>query len=340
MSETSKRIVIVGAGAMGVATGYHLSLAGAEITYLVRPASLSKLPSTLTLYSYDDGENHRFGGYQVISDAAKMADINPDFVLLTLDGASLSNDEGKALLAQIGAAIHNTDATLIMGAVGIGLRELTVEATGLPDDRVISGMIALVAYKTAGVDLPVHEPTDPAKLKAADFAFRHLNEGGFLLESRNEKAAARFAEVFDKSGIGKCFVVPSDEFGVQTRGIMPIFITSQILGWPTPDALYADALWPITVEAVRAIQGLPEHGEAGKAAAGGTNAEGLAGIWGYLSSAALPLDWQAFNAYHHGEKVNSADVQLLKACIERGKAGGHDMSAVQEIVVKWEARHG
>ncbi|MET9462926.1 2-dehydropantoate 2-reductase N-terminal domain-containing protein [Streptomyces canus] len=43
--------MLVGAGAMGVITGYQLQLACAEVTFLVRPARVEKLSRPQTLYS-------------------------------------------------------------------------------------------------------------------------------------------------------------------------------------------------------------------------------------------------------------------------------------------------
>ncbi|MFE1841200.1 2-dehydropantoate 2-reductase N-terminal domain-containing protein [Streptomyces sviceus] len=43
-------VLLVGAGAMGVITGYQLQLACAEVTFLVRPARVEKLSRPQTLY--------------------------------------------------------------------------------------------------------------------------------------------------------------------------------------------------------------------------------------------------------------------------------------------------
>ena len=48
-------VLIVGAGATGLPIGYHLALAGADITYLVRPGRKAALDSRPPLYCYDDG---------------------------------------------------------------------------------------------------------------------------------------------------------------------------------------------------------------------------------------------------------------------------------------------
>jgi len=322
---------------MGVLAGYHLGLGGAQIAYLVRPARAARLPETLSLYSYDDARTHRFGDYAVITDPARIAELRPDFVVVTLDGAALTGAEGMDMLSAIGTAIRPDDTTLIIGSLGIGLRERVVAASGLPEHRVILGGLTMLAHQADAAILPIHAPTDPSQLQAADFAFRHLNDGGFRLEDRNLEAAVRFAAIFDRSGIGKCAIMSPDEFGVQSRGIMPLFIACQILDWPDADALYANPLWPIAVDAVRAIQGLAEHGAAGKTAAAGLTSERLAGVWNYLTAAALPLDWQGFNAFHHGSKINASDIRLLRDCVEWGDAEHRDMKAVKQIIARWEA---
>ena len=64
------RILIVGAGAMGMVTGYHLSLAGVAVTFYVRPARLAELHGPQRLYCYDDATLKEFSNYQVITTIA------------------------------------------------------------------------------------------------------------------------------------------------------------------------------------------------------------------------------------------------------------------------------
>jgi Ketopantoate reductase PanE/ApbA len=83
MSKPS--VLIVGAGALGVATGYHLNLAGAAVTYLVRPARLKALQAAQVLYCYDDAQLKHFSDYHAVDCVAEAAKQNYDFVLVTLD---------------------------------------------------------------------------------------------------------------------------------------------------------------------------------------------------------------------------------------------------------------
>jgi hypothetical protein len=111
---------------------------------------------------------------------------------------------------------------------------------------------------------------------------------------------------------------------------------SELLGWPTADRLAEGGeLWTLTIDAVRQIQRLAEHGEAGQKAALETTGESLIATWKAMEAASLPLDWPTFNAHQHGNKVKKADKLLLAGCIKRGESEGKDMSAVREILRRW-----
>ncbi|OAI58717.1 hypothetical protein RSP795_23000 [Ralstonia solanacearum] len=331
----TQRVAIVGAGAMGIMTGYHLSRAPIEIDLLVRPARAAKIPAAYRLYSYDDGVTREFGQFGVLSDPDDLSKKDYAFVILALDGASLASDEGRTLLEKIGKAVQRHDTVLIVGSIGIGLRELAITSSGLPEQRVLSGRLALLCHATSGVSLPLHAPTEPAQLAQADFAMRHHNDGCFVIENRNE-AVGKFAELFAQSGIAKCLVVPPEQFALNSRAMFPLFALSEMLGWPSADVLTQDPdLWSLTVDAVRAIQGLKEHGEAGRTAAAELTGDNLIGMWRHIEKASLPLDWQAFNAYQHGDRVKVADKLLLEGCIARGMDEGRDMSSVRRILDLW-----
>ena len=48
------RILVIGAGSMGIIVGYHLSLAGADVAFLVRPHRAEVLGGRQILYWYND----------------------------------------------------------------------------------------------------------------------------------------------------------------------------------------------------------------------------------------------------------------------------------------------
>ncbi|MFD8089269.1 ketopantoate reductase family protein [Streptomyces malaysiensis] len=225
-------VLIVGAGAMGLTSGYHLHLAGAEVTFLVRPQRAENLARPQVLYSYDDASLKRFSGYRVLSDVGNTGDRAYDYVIVTLDGASSRSAEGTALLNDLGDAIRNTAAVVIIGGIGLDLRLHCLDALDIGEERVISGWLGLLAHQVASTDLPVHPPTDPHVLAQADMAYRTLSAGGFMVEDRFPGVAARFKALYDGCGVSRCDVVDHDHFPAQVAGLFPVFQACHLMGWP------------------------------------------------------------------------------------------------------------
>ncbi len=158
MSKPS--VLIVGAGAVGLAVGYHLSLAEASITFLVRPRRSAACASPQQLYCYDDAELKTFAGYSVVENVAELAEMRFQFVIVTLDGHSSRTTEGTALLRSLGDAIRASDAMVIMGGVALDLREHYLKVMRIAEDRLLAALLGMLSHQ-ANANLPVHAPTDP-----------------------------------------------------------------------------------------------------------------------------------------------------------------------------------
>ncbi|MGV6873232.1 2-dehydropantoate 2-reductase N-terminal domain-containing protein [Pseudochelatococcus sp. B33] len=331
-SAARPTVAVVGAGAMGVVTGYHFHLAGAQVVFVVKPERLEDTPSAVTLYSYDDASLKDFLSFDVIGGPRGLGGIAPDFVILTPDGAALASEAGRAMLRELGEAIRDRQSIVVVGAVGIGVRDLVIAETALSDDRVIAGLFAMLAHQVDGFDLPIHPPTDAALLAQADFAYRHLNEGGFLLETRHPRVAAQFVQLYDRCGIARCFTATPEHFAMMIHESAPINLLVG-LGLPITDIAAEDGeLWTLTIDAMRAILGLSEHGSAGALAAKALTSESVLATQRALEAAASPLDYVAFNARHHGVKVHAADVAMMRGCIAQGEAEGRDMTAARQLL--------
>src|SRR5258708_8674663 len=100
------QILIVGAGAMGLGAGYHLQLAGAAITFLVRPARGLEMSRSQVLYSYDDATLKTFADYRLISDVAEISRSSYAYVIVTLDAFATPQPQGNALLTPIPPAVQ------------------------------------------------------------------------------------------------------------------------------------------------------------------------------------------------------------------------------------------
>ena len=179
-------VMIMGAGAMGLISGYHLSLAGADVTFLVRPGRFAELQSPQRLYCYNDGKLKEYTQYRAISSLEGFDCAAQDFILVTLDGAVSRTPEASATLRAIGAAIRNSTTTLIFGGVGVGLREHYLDTTGLPSERVLNGVLGLLSYQVARADMPIIPPTQPELISKAYMAYVQFpNQVGFALEGSN-----------------------------------------------------------------------------------------------------------------------------------------------------------
>ncbi|MEU0925552.1 ketopantoate reductase family protein [Streptomyces malaysiensis] len=328
-------VLIVGAGAMGLTSGYHLHLAGAEVTFLVRPQRAENLARPQVLYSYDDASLKRFSGYRVLSDVGNTGDRAYDYVIVTLDGASSRSAEGTALLNDLGDAIRNTAAVVIIGGIGLDLRLHCLDALDIGEERVISGWLGLLAHQVASTDLPVHPPTDPHVLAQADMAYRTLSAGGFMVEDRFPGVAARFKALYDGCGVSRCDVVDHDHFPAQVAGLFPVFQACHLMGWP-PAARLTDheETWRLAVDAVREVVSV--HGDSRTEAVSGEN---LTRMLVTFEKESLPLDWNGFNAFHHGAKVARQDLKLLRDYVAAGERQGKHMPSLRQLVAAATAFH-
>jgi hypothetical protein len=85
---------------------------------------------------------------------------------------------------------------------------------------------------------------------------------------------------------------------------------------------------------MREFQSLSLYGPAGLAAREQTNAEGVLRFFRQMEQDALPLDLAAFNAYHHGGKVNGQDHAILREALDRGEAEVAEMPALRSLIAR------
>lgn len=332
-SKTRFRALIVGAGAMGVMTGFHLSLAGAEITFLVRPHRQDSLDRSQLLYCFDDERLKEYTNYTYVTDPSNISDATYDYIIITLDGAALRNEVGQSLTKKIGEVARQSEAKVILGSVFFNIRPWFLEASGLSQDKVVTGALGTLVYSTKAVQLPVHPSTDRDLLQKSDYAYTDALGSGFVVDDSCPTAAKAFMDAYNRCEVSKCVLMPASGLALFANPLFASFSGFQLLGWPNcRDIDTSSETWKLTTLAVREIQALDIHGEAGQKAAEETNELTLAELWAAYEKQALPLDFQGFNRYHHGGKVVEQDRQILQACIEQGNREGKTMSALVELL--------
>jgi hypothetical protein len=152
---------------VGLVLGYHLALAGADVSFLVRPGRKTVFQAPQKLYSYDDSALKTFDGYQTFEETSELVGQSFRFVVVTLDGYTSRTPQGATTLRKLGDAVRGCGATFIMsGGFGIGLREHYAELLAIPSERLLSGFSTILSHPTRA-ELPVHAPTNAALLAQA-----------------------------------------------------------------------------------------------------------------------------------------------------------------------------
>lgn len=336
----SAQILVIGAGAMGIVTGYRLAAGGSRVTFLVRPRRMAELARPQLLYSYDDNSLRTFDKYEVISAASEIERGKFDYIVFTIDGMALRSDEGQDLVRQIGAAARGTRTKVLIGTIGINLRPDFLRASGLDEDQVFNGGLYTAVYQIDRVTLPVHPPTDPDLRAKADFGFRQASPIGMFVDSSAPAAAAGFKELWEAAGTSLCAILSPETYAAQVAGIFPMFAACDYMDWVSWKDLQTDRpLWDLTAAATREIQGLGINGDEGRRAQSETSADSLLDLWRGLEKETLPLDLCEFNRFHHGGKVFAQDIELLEDCVKIGEAEGKTMSSLKELIAKVVGRH-
>jgi hypothetical protein len=60
-------------------------------------------------------------------------------------------------------------------------------------------------------------------------------------------------------------------------------------------------------------------------------------IWRKVEKDSLPMDFQAFNRFHHGGKVQPQDIEVMQNCVADGERQGFAMSALKEVLARLDA---
>ncbi|KAI1092486.1 hypothetical protein F5B19DRAFT_202584 [Rostrohypoxylon terebratum] len=341
MSENIKpRVLVVGAGSMGIITGYYLHKAGAEVTFLIRPRREESLKRPQILYCYEHNSLKSYQEYTYLTNPSDIVGKNYDFIVVTLDGAVLRSNTGVQLVKTIGeSARKNTNTKVLLGTVFFDICAWFLQISGLAPEQVTTCHLDIHIYATKDVTLPLHPPTDPEVLAKSDFAYTDKFPQSFTADDASLPAAESFAALWNKCNISPCAMKSAVESAASINCLFPVFATSELLNWPDfKDISSCDKeLWSLTVASVKEIQGLGAHGEIGRKMALDTDEEGLARCLAQWEALVRPLDVQGFNRFHHGVKLREQGSLHLRACLERGEAEGKEMRALRELVRRVEA---
>ena len=153
------KVLLVGAGAVGLSYGYYLARAGCDVAFLVKPKYADELAAGTTLYfpqKRDVREPVAFpcgeGGYRVLTTNEAVAAEAWDYVLLCISVTALRGPWLVPFLASLSAG-RPTLVVLTPGA-----DDFNYLAERYPHDRIATGVITLVAWQTPLPGEPPHPP--------------------------------------------------------------------------------------------------------------------------------------------------------------------------------------
>jgi 2-dehydropantoate 2-reductase len=190
----AKKVAVVGAGALGQPFGYHISEAGASVTYVVKEKYREEASRGFGLYQhglFGDPTHIEFTDFEVQVDYGPLSEVDWDQVWLCLSSTAIRGDWLEEFLEAVG------ETTLVSIQPGLGDREYLEQQ--YPAERIVSGRVSMIAYPTPlpGGDLPEGEvayflpPGEPMWLGGgepgrAEQVAEMLNAGGCKADVRDD----------------------------------------------------------------------------------------------------------------------------------------------------------
>ncbi len=314
-------MLVVGAGAVGQVIGLAVQQSGARLTFFVREKYRSEVSEGFDLYPLNRRRSSapvRLQGFETASRPEEVAKHRFDQVYLTVPSPAVRGPWLPELVSRLG------DATVVALQPSPDDR-LVVLASGVPEGRLVSGMISFVSY---AAPLP-EEPPLPRPGMA--FWFPPLSPSRF---SGPPEAAAAVVETLARGGLPAKLHphVPS----------AVAFPTAMLMAYLT--ALEA-AGWSLRRFAREGLLALGAEG-AGEAVAIIARSEGrppwaaklLArpwllrlGLW--IAGRLVPFPFERYLEKHF-RKVGGQTALLLSNLIAQGKRGELPVGALERLEAK------
>lgn len=332
--NNNTKVLIIGAGAGGLVTGYHLSLAGADVTFYVRTNRLDEMQPPQSLYCYDDCHLKQYSGYDLVGNMEEVKQRQYDYVLVTLDGAAVFSEEGITLLESLGDVFRNTNAIVICLGVAAGIYEHYVKHTRMQEGRILTGSFSFLSHPIPLPGQPKNSVINQNELSQAKFAYRHFGgKGGLTVGNRFATTAKQFANIYNKNGLSECTLTNQTMMDVFFNSFFPLLAVCELAGWPSSDQIVRNnCFWPLGCKAANEIAALPKFGLRGKLFSKVMIIPFWRLLWLKMDKGSLPLDFNTFNQFHHGGKVVEQDTQVMRDNLADGDKNSIDMPNLKSLL--------
>lgn len=136
------KVLIVGAGAVGLVYGRHLQIGGADVSFYVKEKYVEPCRAGFDMHVLNASGrgSYRFEGAGVLTTPEEVAAETWDQVWICVSATALRRPWLEPFLKAIG------NATLV--PLQPGLDDRAFLATMIPDDRIVQGMISMVSYQS------------------------------------------------------------------------------------------------------------------------------------------------------------------------------------------------
>ncbi|MFT5686384.1 MAG: hypothetical protein ACI8RZ_007340 [Myxococcota bacterium] len=308
---TSPRVLLVGAGAVGLVYGRHLQRGGADVNFYVRPKYAEEVSAGFSMYNLNHSHKPtRFEGFGVLTELEAVEKQEWDQVWLCISSTALQGDWLAPFLAATGAA------TIISLQPGLFDQDNLSDLIGA--ERLVTGLISFSSWHA-----PLPETTRPEP----GFAYWHPP----LAQSRFD--GPRAAAIVACLKAGDC---PAGEGGAVTNGargtamLLPIIAAMEIGGW-TFAGLRAPEQINLAAQAIRQASAITCQKIGISAGPVKIVARPLviAGLY-RLAPRIAPFDIERFFQSHF-TKVGDQTLQALTDWIDEGERGGMPTDALASL---------
>ena len=139
--KSARKVLIVGAGAVGQVYGYHLSRGGASVTFFAKEKYRAELEAGTTLYWLNQGtEPIGWSDFSVICNLDDVGAGEWDQVWLCVSSTALNGDWLEPFLSRVEAS------TLVALQPGFATRSLLTAL--YPSALLVSGLINMISYQS------------------------------------------------------------------------------------------------------------------------------------------------------------------------------------------------
>lgn len=317
MSEGSQeRILLVGAGAVGQAYGYHLQQGGADVAFLVKEKYREETEAGFVLHRHRVFRRPKtvgFADYDVFTDYDEVEKVEWDQVWLCMSSTALRGEWLEELVGRIG------DATLV--SLQPGIDDVHRVEDVYDPTKVVFGLITLIAYQAPlpGEELPEGVAYFLPPMAPTPFSGR-------------AERASRVAKALARGGCPAKVDPNTPRTAAYGAAVMnPAIAALEVAGWSLARFRRTPALEIATAAAKEALQvvGLYHWSKVPFSVRTLRRPE-LLGPGLALAPALMPFDLEVYLEYHF-TKVGDQTRQILSDYIALGEGQGNPTRALRVL---------